>query len=103
MAVKVLETIDRLPEPLRRYMDRLSQEHLLLLVLKRELYDGQWGPMAADLRNRLSGAPYVFRLAGRIEDDLKRIEQLSQLERHYGLDLADFVQPLDEVSLETHA
>ena len=103
MAVQVLPTIDRLPEPLRRYMDGVTQEHLLLIVLKRELYEGDWVAMSTDLHNRLAGRPYVLRLAGRIEEDLKRIEQLNQLERHYQVDLADYVQPLQDVSMESHA
>lgn len=92
MPVRVLPTIDRLPEPLRRFMDRLTAEQKLLLVLKRELYDGDWRPMVSDLRNRLAGRPYVVRLAGRIEEDLARIERLAELEGHYGVDLTDYVE-----------
>lgn len=94
MSVQVLPSIDRLPEPLRRFMDRLSDEHKLLLVLKRDLYDGAWTPMIADLRNRLDGRPYVLKLAHRIEDDLRRIEQMRELERHYEVDLAAFLEPI---------
>lgn len=96
MPVNVLPTIERLPEPLRRFMDRLTPEHKLLLVLKRELYDGEWRPMTTDLRNRLEGRPHVVHLAGRIEDDLVRIERMAELERHYGVDLTDFIQTLDQ-------
>jgi hypothetical protein len=96
MAVKLLTTIDRLPEPVRRFMDQLSDEHKLLLVLKRELYDNDWRPMVADLNDRLSGKPYVLRLAHRIEDDLQRIRQMSTLERDHGIDLAEFLDLPDE-------
>jgi len=96
MGVAVLPTVDRLPEPLRRFMDRLEDEQKLLLVLKRELYNGDWRPMMADLRNRLDGRPYVLRLAARIEDDLERIERMRQLEDHYEVDLASYIQPLDD-------
>ena len=96
MPIRVLPTIDRLPEPLRRFMDRMGTEQRLLLVLKRELYDGDWRPMMADLNNRLNGRPYIFKLAHRIEDDLKRIEQMHQLERHYQVDLADFVGAIED-------
>lgn len=96
MALRVMPTIERLPEPLRRFMDRLTQEQTLLLVLKRELYGGAWGPMVVDLRNRLEGRPYIFRLAARIEDDLARIAQMQELERHFEVDLADYVGGLDD-------
>jgi len=76
-------------------MDRLTDEQKLLLVLKRELYDGDWRPMISDLRNRLEGRPYVLRLAARIEDDLDRIERMRQLEDHYEVDLASHIEPLD--------
>ncbi len=97
MFVRVLPSIDRLPEPLRRFMDRLNQEQKVLLVLKRDLYDGQWAPMVADLRNRLAGRPYVIRLGSRIEDDLKRIERIRQMEAHYEVDLANYLEPLTDM------
>ena len=59
--------------------------------LKRELYDGSWEAMEADLKARLEGRPYVFRLAHRIEDDLQRIEALKQCEEELGVDLADYL------------
>jgi hypothetical protein len=97
MTVKVLPSIDRLPQPLRRFMDRLSDEQKLLLVLKRELYDGDWQPMVRDLDNRLNGKPYMLQLAARIEEDLQRIEQMRQLERHYGVDLTRYIQEIADV------
>jgi hypothetical protein len=96
MPVKVLASIDRLPEPVRRFLDRLSPEEKLLLVLKRELYDGDWRPMVMDLRNRLEGRPYVVRLASRIEDDLARIERIRQLEERHDLDLSEHVLATQE-------
>ena len=96
MALRVTPTIERLPEPLRRFMDRLTQEQKLLLVLKRDLYGGDWQAMVGDLKNRLEGRPFIVRLAARIEDDLARIAQMLEMERHYQVDLADFVLALDD-------
>lgn len=96
MGVRVLSTIDRLPEPLRRFMDRLTPEQSLLLVLKRDLYGGDWRPMIADLTNRLQGRPYVLKLAHRIEDDLQRIAQMRELETHYEVELASFLEPIPD-------
>lgn len=97
MSVRVLPTIDRLPQALRRFMDRLTEEQKLLLVLKRDLYDNKWEPMLQDLESRLKGKPYVFKLANRIEDDLKRIAQIRELEQHYEVDLTDFIETLEQM------
>jgi hypothetical protein len=101
MTVNVLPTIDRLPEPLRRFMDRLTDEQKLLLALKRELYGGDWRPMVTDLRNRLAGRPYVLKLAHRIDDDLRRIDQMAEMERHYQVELSDFIQIPDPQPMES--
>lgn len=78
-------------------MDRLTDEYKLLIVLKRDLYDRDWSAMIADLNNRLQGKPYVIKLANRIEDDLRRIEEMIQLERHYEVDLSDYIEPLEQM------
>lgn len=96
MPVRVLPNTDRLAEPLRRFLDRLSPEQTMLLVLKRELYAGDWRPMIADLQHRLAGRPHVITLATRIEDDLARIEHMQRLETHYEVDLSVFIAPLVE-------
>ncbi len=64
----------------------------MLVVLKRELYEGSWDEMAADLQARLAGKPYIFKLAHRIEDDLGRIDRLRAIEQRYGVDLSDYVK-----------
>ena len=37
------------------FVDNLSDEHRMLVVLKAQLYGGSWEPMLDDLRNRLDG------------------------------------------------
>ena len=74
------------------YVERLSKECRMLVILKRQLYDNSWEPMLDDLKNRLGGRPYIFKLANRIQDDIERIEQMSQFEAENGIDLADFIQ-----------
>jgi hypothetical protein len=73
------------------FVDRLSQEHRMLIVLKAQLYDGMWEPMLDDLQNRLAGKPYIFKLANRIKDDIERIEQMQKFEAEHNVDLADYV------------
>lgn len=72
-------------------MDGSTREERMLVVLKRELYDGSWEEMEIDLRARLAGRPYIFKLAHRINDDLERIARLRVFERDHGVDLGDYV------------
>ena len=65
----------------------------MLVVLKRDLYEGSWDDMVADLQARLEGRPYIFKLAHRIADDLERIERLRDFERRCKVDLSDHVEP----------
>jgi len=74
------------------FVDRLSDEHRMLVALKAQLYDGSWTPMLDDLRNRLADKPYIFKLANRIEEDIERIEEMRKFEAEHNIDLADHVQ-----------
>jgi len=76
----------------RRFVERLTREERLLVVLKRELYEGSWDDMVADLTARLEGRPYIFKLVHRIEDDLERIARLRKFEAEHDVDLADHVE-----------
>ena len=70
----------------QKSLSRLSPEEKHLLLLRNELYDGSWEELETDLRNRLEGKPYIFRLFNRIEDDLARIARLRAYEDRYGVD-----------------
>jgi hypothetical protein len=70
----------------------LDEPHRMLVVLKSQLYGGQWEPMLEDLKNRLEGKPYIFKLANRIKDDIERIHCLKAFEDENGVDLADYVK-----------
>jgi hypothetical protein len=74
------------------FVNGLSEECRMLVVLKAQLYGGSWSPMLDDLKNRLSGKPYIFKLANRIQDDIERIEQMAEFERENNVDLADYVE-----------
>ena len=73
------------------FVRALSREERMLVVLKTELYEGSWDEMEADLKARLEGRPYIFKLAHRISDDLERIARLRDFERACGVDLSDYV------------
>ena len=74
------------------YVRGLSEEQRMLVILKAQLYGGNWEPMLEDLQNRLEGKPYIFKLVHRIQDDIERIEHLRLFESEHGIDLADYVQ-----------
>jgi hypothetical protein len=72
------------------YYDNLSEEAKMLLVLRDELYMGSWDPMEEDLKNRLKGKPYIFKLVNRIEEDLERIAALRAYEDKHKINLRDY-------------
>jgi hypothetical protein len=74
------------------FVSGLSEEHRMLIVLKSQLYGGTWEPMLDDLHNRLSGKPYIFKLANRIQDDIERIEEMQEFEAEHNVDLAEYVE-----------
>jgi hypothetical protein len=74
------------------FVSRLSDQQRMLIVLKSKLYDGRWDAMLDDLKNRLAGKPYIFKLVNRIKDDIESIELLQAFEQEHKIDLADFVE-----------
>ena len=77
------------------FVKMLSPEQRMLIVLKAQFYDGRWEHMLEDLKNRLEGKPYIFKLQSRIKDDIQRIEQMQNFEKEYNMDLADYVDSVD--------
>lgn len=74
------------------YVAALSNEHRMLVILKKQLYDGTWEPMLDDLQNRLAGKPYIFKLVNRIKDDIERVEEMQKFEGEHDVDLTDYVE-----------
>ena len=83
---------EELRQKVQQFVGSLTREERMLVVLKRELYEGDWDEMVADLQARLEGRPYIFKLAHRITDDLERISRLRQFEQSSGVDLCDYVK-----------
>jgi len=79
-------------EIIENFVNSLSDEYKLLVVLKAQLYGNSWEPMLDDLQNRLSGKPYIFKLVNRINDDIERIEQMRKFEAEHDVNLADYVE-----------
>ncbi len=89
------------PEPSAAYApeviafaDALSRDDHTFIVLRDELYGGSWEEVEADLRARLGGKPFIFKLASRIEEDLERIERLRRFEQEHGIDLRAVLRAL---------
>ena len=79
-------------ETVRRFVEQISREEEMLIILKVELYEGNWASMLEDLRNRLAGRPHVFKLADRITEDIDRIGKLQSFEQKHQVDLSDYVK-----------
>ena len=82
------ERLELAPSP---FVESLSEDERMLLVVRRELYESSWDRMEQDLRNRLSGKPYIFKLVNRIEADLATIQFLRTYEAAHSIDLDDLV------------
>ena len=67
----------------------LTPDEKDLVLLRDELYGGSWDDMLADLRNRMTGKPYIFKLVNRIQQDIDTIERLRAMEKEKGVNLRD--------------
>lgn len=73
------------------FVSTMTPEEHMLITLRDELYGGRWDEMETDLRQRLAGRPYVFKLASRIEDDLARIRRMRDVENQFQVNLKDYL------------
>ncbi|MBN2511923.1 MAG: hypothetical protein JXB18_03190 [Sedimentisphaerales bacterium] len=76
---------------IRRFIDSLDDKYRMLVVLKAQLYGNRWEPMLEDLKNRLEGKPYIFKLVNRIKDDIDRIDRMKSFEADHKVDLTEFI------------
>lgn len=76
----------------QKYAESLATEDRMLIILRDELYSGSWERMLQDLRDRLRGRPYIFKLVNRIQDDISRIEKLQEYEKKNSINLSDFIK-----------
>lgn len=63
----------------------------MLITLRDELYAGSWNRMLDDLKDRLHGKPYIFKLVNKIEEDIARIEKLKRYEEMHRVNLSLYV------------
>jgi hypothetical protein len=81
-----------MPNPVEKFCAQLSPDERMLITLRDELYDGSWDLMVKDLKDRLQGKPYIFKLVNRISADIQRIEKLSDYEKKHKVNLAEVVR-----------
>ncbi len=65
----------------------LTNIERMLLVMRDELYESSWQIMERDLRDRLQGRPYIYKLVNKIETDLAAIAFLRAYETRHRVDL----------------
>lgn len=75
----------------KQFTDTLGKAEQMLVILRHELYEDSWDEMLADMKARLSGGPFVFKLTDRIEEDIERIEKLRDFEARWAVDLAKHI------------
>jgi hypothetical protein len=79
-----------------KFCRSLNADERMLITLRDDLYNGSWDQMMRDLKDRLKGRPYIFKLVNRIQDDIQRIEKLQSYERKHRVDLAAFLNQQKE-------
>jgi hypothetical protein len=85
-------TVQATGQQIESFVRDLTGNEQVALTIRDELYSGSWERMREDLESRSAGRPYVFRLASRIEEDLRIIEKLSAFEQQMGINLSDYVE-----------
>ena len=74
------------------FMLRLPKSESALIVLRDELYKGNWRAMVKELQDRLTIKPCFPPLQKKIQDDLDSITKLRNFEREYGVNLSKFIK-----------
>lgn len=79
-----------------KFVAGLTADERMLITMRDELYDGSWEQMLKDLKDRLKGKPYIFKLVNRIQDDMQRIDKLSEYEKKHKVNLASYLKQKEE-------
>ena len=82
--------------PYEKFAAQLTGDERMLVSLRDELYEGSWEQMLKDLKDRLEGKPYIFKLVNRISADIQRIEKLREYEKKHRINLADYLGKKEE-------
>jgi len=78
-------------EGVEEFVRGLAETERIALIVRDELFGGSWENMRKDLEAHAAGRPYVFRLASRIDEDLKAVAKLSAFERRRKVNLSEYL------------
>jgi hypothetical protein len=78
--------------PVEDFVARLEPYERVLIDLKEHLYEGSWERILQDLRARLEGKPYIFKLSKTIARDIAAIERLKAYETRQQVCLSEWVR-----------
>ena len=73
------------------FVKRLDPYERVLVELKDKLYEGSWDRVLGDLRARLNGGAYIYKLSQNIARDIAAIEKMKAFEERYGIKLSDLL------------
>ena len=74
------------------FVKRLDPYECVLVELKDKLYEGSWERVLGDLRARLSGGAYIYKLSQNIARDIAAIEKMKAFEERYGVNLSQLLK-----------
>ncbi|PCJ62654.1 MAG: hypothetical protein COA79_03815 [Planctomycetota bacterium] len=75
----------------KSFFDSLTKSEKMLVILRDELYESSWDLMLKDLNSRLKGEPFIFKLADRIDSDIKCIDKIKSFEKKKNVNMGDFI------------
>lgn len=78
--------------PVEEFIARLEPYERVLLDLKEQLYEGSWERILEDLRARMEGKPYIFKLSKTIARDVAAIERMKAYEMRQMVSLSEWVR-----------
>ena len=70
------------------FVQRLDSHERVLVELKDKLYEGSWERVLGDLRARLQGGAYIYKLSQNIARDIASIEKMKAYEERCGINLS---------------
>ena len=71
------------------FLQRLESYERVLLDLKDQLYEGSWERILEDLKARLDGKPYIYKLSQTISRDVAAIERMKAYELRQNVNLSE--------------
>lgn len=73
------------------FAECLSSGEKMLIRIRDELYEGSWELMLKDLKQRLEGKIYIFRLVNKISQDIEGIKKLRKYELAHKTNLNKYI------------